>query len=202
MPIQFTKQQMRAGVPAMMEVIDQLPENESVLLDAERVKMLLFACGAGALLWFTFKIDPKTDQEYFMKFVGTPFFFFFLCLAVAATLPGSNKLELSHSGIILTRFFKVRAYKWSDFSSIFVGQMASAGRPQSIVALNFANRDVMPKHADWSRSMHGFEYSIGHTFGLSREDLAGLLESCRRKYGKPPVLLPNYPPPEGAEPSK
>lgn len=148
----------------------------------------LWTCGVFAalgayLLWYA--LYSKADTFHAMSAaVGCVIVWAFTALLLYTILPGKRYLELTSRGFKLRYGFNETTYGWRDVQDFAVFR----DRRMSFVVFNFAGSyaPATPKRqlaSAYIKKLTGYDSSIGSArYGMSPEDLAGLLNKLRQRY--------------------
>ena len=99
---------------------------------------------------------------------------FGVCALVGITvlLPASSYLRITSQGFTVCSLFRAHTFKWSDISEFGVARVG----PNKMVMFNFTASYSKPSSLrSFNASMFGYEGGLPDSYGLSHEELAGLL---------------------------
>ncbi|PIY80609.1 MAG: hypothetical protein COY80_02040 [Candidatus Pacebacteria bacterium CG_4_10_14_0_8_um_filter_42_14] len=106
------------------------------------------------------------------------FGFFGLCSAVfvISMLPGASYLRLKSEGYDICSLFKTHSVKWRDIGPLTVGTISG----NKMVVFDYSpNYTEHVSSRQLAKNLTGFEGALYNTFGMSTEELAGVMNEWR-----------------------
>ena len=133
----------------------------------------------GTILFGTGGVLGISDGRWFGWFVLACGVFGFVVL-IWATFSPKSRLRLSPRGFEFGSMKRVSSYLWSDISEFFPARFAGG----SWVCFTFSEKysgETKVRHVN--QRFGKFDRFLPNNYGLSAEDLAGLLERWRSRFG-------------------
>ena len=146
-----------------------------VALASSRTKWLLVLLGCGVFVAIGAAVMPKNEA---MTWFTIAFFGIGVAIALVMLLPGAGGLTLSREGFEIVSLFRRHFVLWADTTDFVAGTIPMTVKKMVLFNLASAKSKIL---AQLNVGMMGRNGAIPDTYGMSADELAGLMTRWRER---------------------
>ncbi|HEU4835187.1 MAG TPA: STM3941 family protein [Pyrinomonadaceae bacterium] len=159
--------------------------DERLVFEASRLKTLVLLLGCVVFLWvgIAFAQDGDAWAVLVVGLSGLSLLFLLYML-----IPGTVRLTIDSSGIVLKSPFRSINLAWTDVDEFYVGYVETGPSTTKLIAIKYSdsyNKQRTGRRV--SAQITGMEGAIPNHFKKSPEELCAILNSYKQKYAPAPV---------------